>query len=225
MLRMPFGRLTRPAAGLFFVFALVTGAAGALLAQPNPSPEPAPPAITPPPPYTPPPPLNAPSPTATPAETPPVAAPTPVPSGLSPAPAPSGSASPSAAPSASPSPSATPVPYRFVYAPSPAPTPSPGAPAIFEVDVNDQTLAAPGPLDVRVLTTPEVATVTMTLSIFGRNVQIQIPKSATPGTFQLDDKLPNVPSFIKGRNYNVTVVATVPDGRNATVNVTLGLAR
>jgi len=143
------------------------------------------------------------------------------------------SASPSAAPTPSPAPSptpgllatfapsvsatATPV-YNFIYRPSPAPgsTPFPtlGVPEIFEIDVTDQTIAVPGPLHVRILTSDSV--VSVVAQSFG--YEVEIPRTGR-GTFALDGILPVVPDVAKGRRFDVDVVATSKDGRTVTITL------
>ncbi len=142
-----------------------------------------------------------------------------------PSPAPSPAAepleTPAALPSATPSPAATPL-YHYIWTPPranpPSPDPGPHAPDIREIDLSGQTLVTPGELRVRVLTSSDV--VSVTAHTLGR--EIGIPRSDT-GVFTLDANIPQVPSFLAGRTYDVDFVAAVPDGRTVTVTLPLGL--
>lgn len=171
----------------------------ALLSSAQPT-TPVPAALTPPPAYTPPPPVATPSPSGAP----------------SPSATPSGPLTPPPSPAAS----ATPHPYKFVYTPSPSATIATDAPGILEIDLSDQTIHAPGPIDIRVLTTPPVATVTM--RALGHD--IALPKTAD-GLFSVDGQIPSVPFFLRGRTYNVDFVAAVPDGRTSSVTIPVTIAR
>jgi hypothetical protein len=108
--------------------------------------------------------------------------------------------------------------YNFVYrqTPSPGSTPFPllGAPAIIEIDVTDQTIAVPGPLHVRILTSDSV--VTVVAQSFG--YEVGIPQRSR-GTFAYDGILPVVPDIAKGRRFDVDVIATSKDGRTATITL------
>jgi hypothetical protein len=206
----------QPVRSLFLVAGIVacvagwTVAAGAQSAPPDvptlpaalPTPQPPPFVLTPPPLYTPQPGTVTPSPAATPAGTP-VATPIP-------------------APVQTPSPGATVSPYHFVYTP-PTPVPlnatdPPAAPLILEIDLTDKVLHAPGPLNIRVLTSPLVATVTM--HALGRD--LQLPKTGD-GLFSVDNQLPSVPFWLHGKTYDVDFIAAVPDGRNMKVTIPVTL--
>lgn len=126
-------------------------------------------------------------------------------------------------PYATPTPLVTPPPspYHFVFAPTPAPgaaTPAPDAPAILEVDLTDQAISAPGPFNIRVLTSPPVSAVT--IRALGRT--IELPKTAT-GQFSVDSQLPSLPFWLKGKTFAVDFVASVPDGRTAKVTIPVTL--
>ncbi len=171
-------------------------------AQPGPAPQVV---LTPPPVYTPPPQL------ATPSAAQPLASPAVLPSS-SPAPLPS--ATPLTAP-------ATPSPYHFVYLPTPSPgatDPPSDAPAILEIDLNDQALHAPGPINIRVVTSPPVSTVTM----HALGHAIPLPKIAD-GIFAVDNQLPAVPFWFHGKTYQVDFIAAVPDGRSTKVTIPVTL--
>jgi hypothetical protein len=140
------------------------------------------------------------------------------------APSPSGAgpaATPTTLPSATPSPAATAL-YHYIWTPPLAnpPSPYPGlhAPDLREIDLSGQTLVTPGELRVRVLTSLDV--VSVIAHTLGR--EIGIPRS-DPGVFTLDANIPQVPSFLAGRTYDVDFVAAVPDGRTVTVTLPLGL--
>ncbi len=143
-----------------------------------------------------------------------------------PAPAPTSSTSP--VPGGSPSPvspapsgavvSPTPVAYKFISTPSPGPSADPAAPKIIEIDFNDSTLHAPGPVAVRVLTSANVATVTGKL--LGHD--IPIPQSS-PGVFIFTFDLPGVPFFIYGK-HPIDFVAATADGKSTQSSVTVRLA-
>jgi hypothetical protein len=124
-----------------------------------------------------------------------------------PTPVPAATALPSPVPSVSPSPV-----YNFVYKPAPAagstPFPELDAPEILEIDVTDQTIAAPGPLHVRVLTSDSV--VSVVASSFG--YEFSIPKTGT-GLFRFDGVIPEVPDNVKNKRFDVDVTATSKNGR------------
>ena len=117
----------------------------------------------------------------------------------------------SAASDAAPVPTDTPV-YNFVWKPTPStnstPFPELGAPEIFEIDVTDQTITAPGPLHVRVLTSD--TTVSVVAESMG--YEFSLPKTGR-GVFRFDGILPSVPGYIKGKRFDVNVTATSENGR------------
>jgi hypothetical protein len=147
---------------------------------------------------------------------------TPAPS-VAPSASPAGeTATASPAPAASPAaPTATPTPvYHFVYKATPAPNatpfPGPGAPEIDEVDLNDTTLVPPADIHARVLT--NAAVVSVVAETMGQS--LNFPRTA-PGVFLLDAHVGDVPTFLRNRGFDVTFVATVTDGRTATVTLPL----
>lgn len=183
-------------AGVAFAAAAISGSEAQTVPAPAPQI-----VLTPPPPYT------APSPLATPT----TEGQPPMPPGPAPSPI----------PSPTPGASSTPAPYRFVYTPAPAPgasDPPADAPTILEIDLTDQTLLTPGPLNIRVLTNPPVTTVT--LHALGRD--IALPKTGA-GQFSVDSELPSLPFWLKGKTYAVDFVAGVPDGRSAKVTIPVTL--
>jgi hypothetical protein len=118
-----------------------------------------------------------------------------------------------ASPGQSPAPAPTPAPvYNFVYRPGPAagstPFPELDAPEILEIDVTDQTIAAPGPLHVRILTSDSV--VSVVAASFG--YEFSIPKTAI-GVFRFDGVIPVVPDMAKNKRFDVDVTATSKNGR------------
>jgi hypothetical protein len=131
-----------------------------------------------------------------------------------PAPTPTPGLIPTFAPSVTAT--ATPI-YNFVYRPTRAPDapyPLPGTPQILEIDVNDQTIAAPGPLHVRVLTSDSV------VSVVGEayGYEVEIPRRGA-GVFAFDGVIPEIPDAVKGKKFYVDCVATDKDGRTATITL------
>jgi hypothetical protein len=137
-------------------------------------------------------------------------APTPA-STTTPVPSTSPSPAPSTSPSAPAGPTAPPV-YNFVYKPTPSPVTTPfpelGSPEILEIDVTDQTIAAPGPLHVRVVTNDD--TISVVAESFG--YEFTLPKTGR-GLFTIDTTIPPVPDNVKGKQFNVNVTATSKNGR------------
>jgi hypothetical protein len=122
-----------------------------------------------------------------------------------------------------PSLTTTPPPaYNYIYRPSAAagatPFPIPGQPEILEIDVTDQTLAAPGPLHARVLTNEFV--VSVVAEAYG--YELAIPRKG-PGVFAIDGIIPIVADVAKGKRFDVDVVATAKDGRSETVTLSFML--
>ena len=139
----------------------------------------------------------------------------PAPADASPSPPP---APPTAGPIPSPSPTAsgTPSPYHYVVNP---PAPAPGQPAIFEIDMLDQTIRPGAPYSVRVKTSLDVTT--LNVSTMGQTVGMQ---GAGPGLFATDGQVPGgVPFFLMNRTYTVILIAGTADGRSTSVPVTLRL--
>jgi hypothetical protein len=137
--------------------------------------------------------------------------------------APTPQSTPALLPTFPPSLTATPPPvYNYVYRPgagaAPTPFPIPGTPEIIEVDVTDQTLAAPGPLHARVITNESV--VSVVAQAYG--YELEIPRSG-PGVFTIDGIIPFVPDVAKGKRFQVDVVAMTKDGRTATVTLSFML--
>lgn len=110
--------------------------------------------------------------------------------------------------------------YAYVVVPSPAPDAAATAPKILEVDLFAREYRAPAPVGVRVHTTSDVTSVTARL--LGR--ERAVPKVAD-GMFEVVDQLPDVPFFLKGRDYTVDFVAATNDGRTADAKVTVHLDR
>lgn len=132
-----------------------------------------------------------------------------------------GPAPQSAPAGATPTPAPTPL-YNFVYRATPAPDmtpfPGPNAPEIDEIDLNDSQLVPPSPLHVRVLTSEAV--VSVAAATLGRT--INIPQHQ-PGQFLFDGYIPDVPSFLRNRTFDVQFIASVSDGRSTSVTLPLTL--
>lgn len=147
--------------------------------------------------------------------------PTPAP----PAPSPAVTAAPSptatALPTASPTPAPTATPIAFTYIVDP-PVPATG-PGIREIAVTEQTLHAGGPWAMRVTTTSDVTVVSVELYSLHFNLfRVGDPGS---GVFAAMGTVPQAPAQYLDRSYTVTVVGTTADGRRATANVSVRLAR
>ncbi len=112
--------------------------------------------------------------------------------------------------------------YRYVYRATPSPDatpfPGPGAPQIVEIDLTDQYLVTPGHLDARIVTSPEV--VTVTAATFGYT--LTIPRVA-PGLFEASYDVKPVPAMFKNRLFDIDFTATVSNGRRADIVLQLGL--
>ncbi len=93
-------------------------------------------------------------------------------------------------------------------------------PQILEIDLNDQRLSAPGPLAVRVLTSPNVAVVNVSVS--GKSASIPV---VAPGDFEATTALPDLPSFLKGKSYVVQFEAVTAQGRRQSTEVTVFINR
>ncbi len=104
--------------------------------------------------------------------------------------------------------------YRVVIPPTQS------SPSISEIDFNDKALSAPGPVAVLVKTSDDVAT--LSARLLGR--EQGLPKLAT-GQFGGTQQLPQIPFFLKGRDYAVDFVATTADGRTAQAQVVVHLNR
>jgi len=117
-----------------------------------------------------------------------------------------------------PSPVSAPTPvYHFVYrvvTGAGAASPSPALPQIAEIDVNEVALTAPGPLHVRVLASPVVATVVA--QTLGRS--IPIPRYAV-GEFRLDAEIPGLPFFLRARSFDIDFIAASADGATSSIEL------
>jgi hypothetical protein len=87
--------------------------------------------------------------------------------------------------------------------------------------MNDQTLHVGGPYSVRVKTSPDVTT--LSVSTMGNTYGMQ---SAGPGLFASDGSVPGfVPFFLVNRNYTLVVTAQTADKRSTSFTLTLRLER
>jgi hypothetical protein len=101
------------------------------------------------------------------------------------------------------------------------PAPAAGMPAITEIDMLDQTIHAGAPYSVRVKTTPDVTTISV--SAMGQTYSMQ---GAGPGLFASDGQVPSgIPFFLLNRSYTLTVTASTADGRATSVPISLRLER
>jgi len=87
-------------------------------------------------------------------------------------------------------------------------------PQILEIDVNAEQLSAPGPIALRVLTSPNVAAVSAHIE----GETIGIPASRA-GEFQLEAMLPTLATYMKGKTYNLDFEATTADGKQTHVQL------
>jgi hypothetical protein len=131
---------------------------------------------------------------------------------------PSPEPSPAATQQAAPSPQPTQA-YRFIYHPAPQagtdPAPS-SAPAILEIDLTDQVIVTPTELNVRVLTSPAV--VSVTVQTLGHSIALP---EVQPGLFGFKTTLGPAPGSLRNRSFDVVFVAA--DGGGHTASVTLPL--
>ena len=98
---------------------------------------------------------------------------------------------------------------------------TPDGPHIIEVLLNDRQIRIGGPLNVRVLTSPNV--VGVEARALGRF--IAIPQSS-PGLFSLSYILPGgVPFWLLNRNYDIVIAAATADGRQTSVSFPMVLTR
>lgn len=104
--------------------------------------------------------------------------------------------------------------YRVVIPPTQT------TPSISEIDFNDKALSAPGPVSVLVKTSDDVAT--LSARLLGR--EQSVPKLGA-GQFGGTQQLPQVPFFLKGRDYAVDFIATTVDGRTTQAQVVVHLNR
>lgn len=94
-------------------------------------------------------------------------------------------------------------------------------PTIFEIDMLDSTLHAGGPYSVRVKTSLDVTSLTVTA--MGGTYGMQ---AAGPGLFGSDGQIPSgIPFFLLNRSFSITVNASTTDGRMTSVPLTLRLER
>jgi hypothetical protein len=101
------------------------------------------------------------------------------------------------------------------------PAPAPGQPVILEIDMLDSTLHAGGPYSVRVKTSLDVTSLTVTA--MGGTYGMQ---AAGPGLFATDGQIPSgVPFFLLDRSFGITVNASTADGRSTSVALTLRLEK
>jgi hypothetical protein len=130
------------------------------------------------------------------------------------------SALPSAAPSPTPLPGASPTasPFQYRFVPHVNPSPAPGEPQIFEVDLNNKVLRSKGPIDILVLTNPDVTKV-----VSGGSGRSGVVPQVAPGRFETHSKLPAIPFMASGTTYNLRIVASTAAGRSITVIVPVQL--
>ena len=113
-----------------------------------------------------------------------------------------------------PNASTSPAQYSYVTKVPVASSQDPTLPQILEVDLNAQQLSAPGPLAVRILTSPNVSSVFV--HVEGQTFGIPLAQS---GQFELAVTLPTLPSYMKGRNYNFDFEALTTDGKRTHIGV------
>jgi len=132
---------------------------------------------------------------------------------MTPAPVPTATTTPiPPTPSPVPQPSGTPNPFTYIVEP-PAPAAS-NAPRIAEIAANDRVLHKGGLLLVRITTSLDVTRVL--LRAMGREIAVPQMSPGVPG---------NIPFFMLNRTYQIEVVATTADGRNASYTVPVRLER
>jgi hypothetical protein len=94
-------------------------------------------------------------------------------------------------------------------------------PVILEIDMLDETIHAGAPYSVRVKTSLDVATISV--SAMGSTYGMQ---AAGPGLFASDGQVPGaIPFFLLNRSYGITVIAQTADKRTTTVTLNLRLER
>jgi hypothetical protein len=160
-------------------------------------------------------PAPQPQPNAPPPTPPPISTPSP-----SPAPTPAATTTPvPPTPTPTPQPSGSPNPFAYIVEP-PAPAAS-NAPRIAEIAANDRVLHKGGMLLVRITTSLDVTRVVLR----GMGHEIAVPQMS-PGVFSGQQQLPSgIPFFMLNRTYQIEVVATTADGRNASFTVPVRLER
>lgn len=107
--------------------------------------------------------------------------------------------------------------FGYVVAPPAELNAAAGSPRILEIALNAQTLVSPGPVLVRVTTTPDV--VSVIARALGREITIQ---QASPGIFSGGETIPRVPAFMR-RSYDVEIVAATAAGKTAKASVAVTL--
>jgi hypothetical protein len=125
----------------------------------------------------------------------------------------------SATPTVTPTASATPIQFTYVVDPTPDPNAPSDAPQIVRIEINDRVVHAGGEFACRITTTPNVASVVLTVE--GR--QVSIPK-AQDGLF---GGIQHIPSFIPPwflKTYQVTFNAFTADGEKAAATIPITLA-
>jgi hypothetical protein len=127
---------------------------------------------------------------------------------------------PSSTPTAVPNPLPTPA-YRFIYRPPAQMNADPVAsapPAIIEIDLTDQVIVTPTELNVRVVTSASV--VSVTAEALGH--PITLPQ-VQPGLFGFSTQLRAVPGSLRNRTFDVDFTAADAAGRTADVTLPLTL--
>ena len=161
-------------------------------------------------------PLSVPSANASAGPTPkPTAIPSPA-KGASPAASasPVASASPGASAAPSPVPSSSSSPYKYRFIPQLPAQPAAGQPLIYAVYLNDSALRSRGPIQIKVVTTPDVVKVTSG----GGGRSGVIPRIAT-GDFETSSTLPPIPFLARGVSVDLLFTATNVSGKTFTVDV------
>jgi hypothetical protein len=92
-------------------------------------------------------------------------------------------------------------------------------PVITQVEVNDHTIHAGGPLMLQVTTSPNV--VGVEARCFGRFLAIP---QVSPGIFALSYTLPTQIPFYLFRTFDIVIAAATPDGQQTTKGFQLTLA-
>ncbi|MBV8808335.1 MAG: hypothetical protein JO033_06635 [Acidobacteriaceae bacterium] len=111
------------------------------------------------------------------------------------------------------------APYAYVTKVPQSAANDPAAPQIYEIDVNSQQLITPGPLSIRVLTSPNASTV----YVHVEGQTFTLPR-VDSGRFELASNLPALPPELKGRNYTFEVEAVTPDARHTHADIPISVA-
>jgi hypothetical protein len=94
-------------------------------------------------------------------------------------------------------------------------------PVILEIDMLDQIIHAGAPYSVRVKTSLDVTTISV--STMGSTYGMQ---AAGPGLFATDGQVPGgIPFFLLNRDYAVVVTAQTADKKSTSVSLNLRLER